>query len=148
MKVFIGADHRGFQVKQALISYLQDQGHEVVDVGAHQYEQEDDFVDFAHAVANEVVTSHGRGILLCGSGVGMGIAANKVAGVRCGLGHTVDEVIAARNDDDINILALSSDHTTEPVMKELLDAFIKTPFAAEERFIRRLKKIEELEQHA
>src|SRR3989344_8861813 len=108
MNIFIGADHRGFAMKEGLIAWLQQQGHNVEDMGAQEFMEGDDYPDYAMLVAKKIAvdTEHNRGIVLCGSGVGMAVAANKVHGIRAAMIHDVEIVKAARNDDDINVLAL------------------------------------------
>lgn len=146
MKVYIGADHRGFALKEQLKQQLS--GYEVVDVGAFSHEPQDDFVDFASAVAQKVATDNeSRGILICGSGAGMCIAANKIAGIRCSVGHSVEEVRASRHDDDINVLALPADFVPASEAPKIIDAFLTTAFLPEERFVRRIAKITNLENH-
>lgn len=147
MKLYLGADHRGYHVKEQLKRSLQPT-HEVVDLGAHELSGQDDFVDFAASVGKAVAQDPAsRGILLCGSGVGMCIAANKVPGVRCAVGHSVDEVRAARHDDDVNVLSLAADFLTFEQILSIAEAFLKTDFAQEDRYVRRLAKIGELENH-
>lgn len=147
MTIFIGADHRGFELKESLKSLLIRDGVTVVDCGASGFEPQDDFVDYAAEVARQVVNKNARGILICGSGVGMAIAANKIAGARASLGMTEQQVRAGRNDDDMNMLVLAADYLSEPEAETLARVFIDTPFAQDERFIRRLNKIKELETH-
>ncbi|MEK7605029.1 MAG: RpiB/LacA/LacB family sugar-phosphate isomerase [Patescibacteria group bacterium] len=147
MKVYIGADHRGFALKEKLKQGLGDV--DVIDMGAFEHQPTDDFVDFAKVVAQKVSTdTTARGVLICGSGAGMCIAANKVTGVRSSVGHSVKEVIAARHDDDINVLALPSDFVDDTLALEMVKAFLTTAFIPEERFVRRIAKIKELETHA
>lgn len=142
MHIFIGADHRGFQLKETLRDWLESQGHQVTDCGNTVFDPDDDFPDFALAVAEKVVqTADSRGIVVCGSGVGVNIAANKVKGIRASTGINADEVRHARKHDDLNVLALSSDYTDEAETKKMIEVFLNTPFEPEERFIRRLKKI-------
>lgn len=149
MKIFIGADHRGFALKEKIKQYLTDKQYEVQDVGAYELDPHDDFVDFAQIAAQKVATdTEARGILICGSGAGMCIAANKVPGIRCAVGHTVEEVKAARHDDSINVLAISSDFSKEDEVLQMTEAFLTTVFVPEERFQRRIAKIKELETHA
>jgi len=143
MKVFIGADHGGFELKKTLIAWLTEQKYEVVDCGATTFDPTDDFPDFAFAVADAVAKdSASRGILLCRSAGGMTIAANKVSGVRAVTGINLKELMQNRADDDANVLALAGDYTSEVEAKELVNIFLTTAFHAEERFVRRLKKIE------
>ena len=144
MRLYLGADHRGFALKEKLKQGLE--GVEVIDMGAFSHQPSDDFVDYAREVANKVSTdTQSRGVLICGSGAGMCIAANKVAGIRASVGHSVKEVTAARHDDDINVLALPSDFVNDTVALDMVKAFLTTAFTPEERFVRRIAKIKELE---
>lgn len=147
MNIYIGADHRGFELKEFIKKELS--GITFIDMGAFTHAPDDDFVDFATIVAEKVTSDMtARGILICGSGAGMCIAANKIGGIRCSVGHSVEEVKAGRTDDDINILALSSDFTSQKEAVELVKVFLQTNFTPEERFVRRIAKIEKLEKHA
>lgn len=147
MKVYIGADHRGYQLAQKLITYLHEKGIEVEHVGQALHSETDDYVDFAQLVGENVAaTQEDRGIAICGSGVGVDIAANKIKGVRSVLGSSEKQVQSARNDDDVNVLSLGSDFLTDEEAKRLTTAFLETPFAKEERFIRRRDKLTQLEQ--
>lgn len=147
MTVFIGADHRGFALKEALKTYLTTQGFSVVDRGAVSVQKGDDFVDFAKSVAEDVAkTPDGRGVLLCGSGIGMCIAANKVHGVRAAVGVSPEQVAAGCRDDSINVLSLAADYTDQHVAEQLVTAFLQTPYGSDERYLRRLDKITALEQ--
>jgi ribose 5-phosphate isomerase B len=146
MTVFIGADHRGFQLKQKIVPWLIAEGYTVVDCGNSVFDPNDDFPDYAFAVSDRVIGDPGSlGIVICGSGGGVTMAANKVKGVRCGQAVNVDDVVHNRRHDDMNVLALGSDHLAETMVKEMIQAFLRTPFSGEERFIRRLKKIADRE---
>lgn len=148
MKIYLGADHRGYALKEKLREALINKGYDVIDCGAESYVTEDDFVDYAVLVAQKVADDkESRGILLCGSGVGMCIAANKVKGIRCMVGHSEVEVGAGRNDDNCNILSLSSDTISFDQALSLIDIFLTTPFATVDRFERRINKIAQLEAH-
>lgn len=147
MTLFLGADHRGFTLKEKLKTYLTKQGHKVVDLGAKKYDKDDDFTDFSFAVAEAVAEApKARGIVICGSAGGVTIAANKVVGVRCVTAVTVADVVHNRGHDDVNVLALSSDFTSESQSKSLIEAFLKTKYLAEPRHKRRLKKIADYEE--
>lgn len=145
--LYLGADHRGFELKEQLKSWLQEEDkiYEVVDCGNTTYDSEDDFPDFALAVAEKVAavddTKKALGIVFCGSGVGVNVVANKVAGARASTGLNLDEVRHARKHDDLNVLALSSDYTKLSVAKKMVKTFLTTPFQPEPRFLRRLQKI-------
>ncbi len=154
MKIFIGADHRGFELKEKLKPWLTSLGHEVVDCGNTTYEKTDDYPDFSFAVADRVASPFSKpgtlpkaaGIVICGSAVGVTVAANKVKGARCSPGLGVEEVKRGREDDDLNVLALSGDYINEDRILEMIKAFLETPFIGDERHTRRLKKIEARER--
>jgi len=146
MKIFIGAAHRGFELKEHLKVWLEEEGHQVVDCGNSKYDPEDDYPDFSLAVAKKVQQdSESKGIVICGSGVGANIAANKVKGIRASVGFNTDEIRHAREHDDLNVLSISSEYSSFPEAQEMIVAFLTTPFGSEERFIRRLDKIREYE---
>jgi ribose 5-phosphate isomerase B len=149
MKIFLGADHRGFQLKNILKESLEAQGYQVFDVGNLVHDEGDDFTDFSASVARSVVAEDGsRGVFICGSGVGGCIAANKITGIRCGLAYSVKQVAAARNDDDINMVALPADYISEADARLMTEAFLQTPFSKLERYTRRIEKIASLEQES
>ena len=147
--IFIGADHRGFELKAKIAKWLAGRGYEFEDLGAYEYDHEDDYVDFAIAVAERVASSNqrlaSRAIVICGSGVGVDIAANKVMGVRCGLGWEADQVHAARKDDNINVLALASDNLEEEKALRLVETFLETEFVQSDKYLRRVEKISRFE---
>ena len=146
MKIFIGADHRGFELKEHLKVWLDEEGHQVIDCGNTKYDPKDDFPDFSLAVAQKVQQDpESRGVVVCGSGVGVNIAANKVKGIRASTGINAAEVRHARKHDDLNVLAISSEYSSFQQAQEMIVAFLTTPFGSEERFIRRLAKIREYE---
>ena len=147
MKIYIGADHRGFELKKELKKFLIEKGYEVEDAGAFKYDKDDDYPDFAEAVAEKVSKDDSaRGILLCGSGTGMDAAANKVRGVRATLAFSKEITRAARNDDDVNVISLPADFLKSEEAEEIAEIFLKTPFEAVERRVRRLQKIAEIEK--
>lgn len=143
MKIYIGADHRGFALKEALKKFLAQQAHEVVDVGNAIYNAGDDYPDYARAVAEKVVTdADSRGIVICGSGAGVAITANKVRGVRAATIADPRQARMARADEDINVLALAADFMDKQRAEEIAEAFLATEFSGAERHVRRLAKIE------
>lgn len=148
MKVYLGADHRGFQLKEQIKSWLGKEGYDVEDCGNLTHDPADDYPDYACAVAEGVkkAPEDSRGIVICGSGIGVDIVANKYAGVRCGLGINTDHVKHGRSNDNINVLSLPSDLVSFEQAKEMVKVFLKTEFSKEERFLRRQKKIEEIEK--
>jgi ribose 5-phosphate isomerase B len=144
--LYLGADHRGFILKEHLKKYLHTKKIPFVDLGNSILDQEDDFVDFAAKVGEKVAENKtNRGILICGLGVGVCIAANKIKGIRAGQVFSKEMAMHARKDDDINIVALSADTLREKAAQNIIDVFLTTKFRKEERFIRRLNKIKTLE---
>lgn len=145
MKIAIGADHAGFALKERLAGKLKDAGHDVVDYGTTSTESTD-YPDFAAAVGRAVVKQDAEmGVLVCSSGVGMSIAANKIRGVRAALGTNTDEVGYTRRHNDANVLAIGAKYTDEATAEELVDTFLGTAFEGG-RHARRIEKINKLEQ--
>jgi ribose 5-phosphate isomerase B len=143
MMIILGADHRGFSLKGQLESWLIAQGSTIVDLSSPVADPQDDFPDIAFAVSDRVIATPGSvGILLCGSGGGVVIAANKVNGIRAAVGMKPADVVHNRDHNNINVLAIASDFTSFDEAKVLVDAFLKTPFdSSVPRFQRRLAKI-------
>lgn len=147
MTVYLGADHRGFTQKEILKQWLLTEGYDVFDCGNTVLDPSDDNPLFAIAVAQQVQQHQDSlGIVCCGSGVGVNIAANKVKGIRCGLLFDVQQAFAARKDDDINVLALASDYTDHEYAKQIVTTFLTTPFSGEERYRRRIGQIHAQEE--
>lgn len=147
MKIIIGADHGGFQLKEELIKILNNFHVQVIDVGAFEYNGSDDYPDFAIAVAKMISNKEGdKGIIICGSGVGASVAANKIKGVRAAVCHDTYSAKQGVEHDDLNVLCLGGRIIGIEVAKELLSAFINAKYSGEERHDRRLKKILELEK--
>jgi len=145
MIVYIGADHRGYQLKEKLKEWLKDEGKEVVDAGKREYDPKDDYSEVGIGVGEKVIREKGKGILLCGSGAGVCIAANKVKGIRAMMGINEKQVRLAREDDDVNVLCLAADYIEEEEAKKMIIVFLETVFAPEERHIRRLNQIRDYE---
>jgi len=144
MKLYIGADHRGVAAKEALISFLKKQGVNVKDSTSGQINPEDDYPVVAMKVVRSVLAeSDAKGVLICGSGQGMVMAANRHKGIRAMLGYDEKGVRSARNDDDANILCMPAELDSQ-TMNQLTRLFIDTPFAGAPRFIRRIKELDEL----
>src|SRR3989344_610227 len=142
MTIYIGADHRGFHLKEKLKEWLMTKGQDIIDCGNTIYDPDDDYPDFSIAVAEKVSADAGsRGLVICGSGGGVTIAANKVKGIRCTTAVHVADVKHNRESNDVNILSLSADFTDFDEAKELVRAFLYTEFGGEERCVRRLNKI-------
>lgn len=147
MLIYIGADHRGFKLKESIKKAIQNQGYQLVDVGNEMYQEDDDYVDYAVLVAKAVQEEPftRKGILICGSGAGMDIVANKFKGVRSVLGCNSDQVFSARNDDDVNVLCLAADFLDEDEALKIAKSFLTAPFSGENKFRRRIQKISDLE---
>ncbi|MDO8463025.1 MAG: RpiB/LacA/LacB family sugar-phosphate isomerase [bacterium] len=147
MDIFIGADHRGFTLKAKLVAWLASQGHTVHDVGAEQYREDDDFPQYAAAVARAVAEQReALGVAICGSGGGASIAANKIVGARAVVVQSPELAEYARREDDVNVLALAADFTTFADARAITRAFIATPFDPVERHVRRLEQVAALER--
>lgn len=147
MKIFVGADHRGFYLRNSLITYLKRAGYDVHDEGDEKLDPEDDFPVFATKVVHQLQSSEDadpRGILICGSGQGMCIAANRFKGIRACMGYDRESVRSSRNDDDANILCLGADVLEKDNANVLVETFLNTPFAGAPRQKRRIQEIDEL----
>ena len=148
MRVALGADHGGFSLKNELSARLRE-SYEVLDLGAHTLDSDDDYPDFAEAVSRAVASGQAqRGILLCGSGVGAAIAANKVPGVRACLCHDTYSAHQGVEHDDMNVLCLGARVIGPELAVELAIAFLQARFSEEERHRRRLDKVLDIEQRA
>lgn len=147
MKIYIGADHNGYGVKQEISNFLQRAGYSVVDEGNEHMVQEDDFPQFASQVAMALLGDGdpaARGILICGSGQGMCIAANRFKGIRASLCWSLEEARASRNDDDSNVLCLPSRYLNMADAKSIVMTWLNTPFAGAPRFTRRIQQLDQL----
>jgi ribose 5-phosphate isomerase B len=148
MKIFSGADHNGFEYKRQLAEALKLAGNEVVDAGDKELKADDDYPEFAAQVVNAMKASgdpDAKGVLICGSGQGICIAANRFKGIRAALCWNQAEARAARNDDDCNILCLSARYTSLDEAGTIMATFLSTPFAGAPRFTRRIQQLDELE---
>jgi len=145
MKIYIGADHRGFYLKEQIRVWLKSQKFTVVDLGNTVYDSDDDFPDFGLAVALAVSGSDNVGILFCGSG-GMAMVANKVKGIRAVEAFDEKRAIHAKSHDHANILSLPADVVRLPLAKKIVSAWLGTAPLCDEKRLRRLRKIEAIEQ--
>jgi RpiB/LacA/LacB family sugar-phosphate isomerase len=147
MKIVIGSDHAGVDLKANLIGYLQQLGHEVVNVGVDTPDPVD-YPDYAKKVSDVVINRRAdRGVLICGSGVGASVAANKIRGIRAGLCHDVYSAHQGVEHDNMNVLVLGSRVIGPETARELVHAFLSASFTGEERHARRLAKVQALEEH-
>ena len=147
MKIGLASDHRGYKLKEALIKELTNRNYEVVDYGTNS-EESTDYPDYAFKLGENIVNkSVDYGVAICGSGIGISIACNKVKGIRCAKVDSINDVIATRNDNDTNIVAFGENKTIEEAL-ELVLTFINTPCSMEEKHIRRRNKIINYEEQA
>ncbi len=147
MKIYLGADHNGYEYKSELLNALQMAGHEVIDVGDVNIDPNDDFPQFAAKAVTAILTDPdrtARAILVCGSGQGMCMAANRFKGIRASLCWNLNEARAARNDDDSNVLCLSSKYLSLEEVGAIMNTFLATPFAGAPRFVRRIQQLDQL----
>ncbi|MFZ2555471.1 MAG: RpiB/LacA/LacB family sugar-phosphate isomerase [Minisyncoccia bacterium] len=146
MKIILAADHRGLVLKDAIKSYLTSSGFDIEDVGAHTLDKDDDYPDYAYPAAQIVATTAGaKGILFCGSGMGMDIVANKVKGVRAAIAYSKDAAVHGASLDGVNMITLAADVLDEETARAIVEAFLSTPLVQEERYARRLEKITAIE---
>lgn len=146
MHIVIGGDHAGYNLKAKLVERLRAQGHEVTDVGTHAADPVD-FPDIAQQLASRVTSrAYERGILVCGSGVGASIAANKIPGIRAGLCHDTFTAHQGVEHDDMNVLCLGEWVVGERVANEIIDTFLSARFDGHEDFKRRVAKLERMDQ--
>ena len=142
MRISIGADHAGLPLKQELAPWLDAQGHDLLDVGAHEFTPGDDYPDYAEAVARAVASGEAeRGIMVCGSGVGACVTSNKVRGVRACMCHDTYSAHQGVEHDDMNVLCLGARIIGGELAREVVTAFLGAEFSGEERHRRRLNKL-------
>ena len=148
MKISIGADHAGYEMKQQLIEWIQKLGHTVHDVGTFEPGKPDDYPDYAVLVARDILEGKAdRGVLVCGSGVGVSVAANKFRGIRSGLCHDHYSAHQGVEHDDMNVLVVGARIIGQMMAQDVAEAFLKATFSGEERHVRRLNKVKEIENH-
>ncbi|MEG0794637.1 MAG: RpiB/LacA/LacB family sugar-phosphate isomerase [Bacilli bacterium] len=143
IKIIIGADHQGVNLRDQIIDYLSSNEIEVEDI-ALENSSTDDYPDFAYKVSKEVLKNGNLGILICGTGIGMSIAANKVKGILCARVLNETDAFLAKNHNKANVIAMPSNINIEE-MKKIIDVFIATKFPVEERHLRRIEKINKIE---
>jgi len=147
MRVACGFDHGGFPLRETILAAVRDAGHEAIDLGADELDPADDYPDFALAVARSIDRGEAeRGILACGSGAGVAVAATKVAGVRAAMAHDTYTAAQCVEHDAVNVLALGARVIGPLIAAELVAAFVGAQFSGEERHARRLRKVEAIER--
>lgn len=144
--LYIASDHGGYQLKRRLIRYIQNElEREVEDMGPYEYEEDDDYPDFVLPLAKKVVSDGARGIVICKNGIGVCMATNKVNGIRAGIGYNLMAAETMMMDDNTNILCLAAKALSEDHAMAVVKKWLETEFSGEERHIRRLDKVAELE---
>lgn len=146
--IYIGADHRGYSLKEKIKTWLESQQIKYEDIGAFKINPEDDYPLYAAAVAKMVAQGpeQHKGLVICGSGVGVSIVANKFRGVRCGLISSPEMARAATNDDAMNVVALAADFTNDDMAEKIVSVWLTTTFSNDTtRYVRRVKEIAEIE---
>ncbi len=146
MRIVVGADHRGYELKDEIAAALKQAGHETLDVGTHSADSVD-YPDYARAIGGVLTDGLAeRGVLVCGSGVGASIAANKIRGVRAALCHDTYSARQGVEHDDMNVLCLGARVIDSELALELVKAFLDARLSGEERYRRRLEKVAEMER--
>ncbi|MGD8396855.1 MAG: ribose 5-phosphate isomerase B [Candidatus Eiseniibacteriota bacterium] len=145
MRIALGSDHAGFDLKQEMVALVRSLGHEVLDLGTDSTDSVD-YPDFAEAVGLAVIDGRAeRGILICGSGVGASVAANKLPGIRAGISHDTYSAHQGVEHDDVNVLVMGARIIGVEIAREVVRAFLAARFSNEERHCRRLEKVRDLE---
>jgi RpiB/LacA/LacB family sugar-phosphate isomerase len=145
MRVVLGSDHAGFEMKQKILSRLQELGHQVLDVGAHN-SLPSDYPDYAEALGMAILNNQAdRGILICGSGVGASIAVNKIPGIRAGVCHDCYSAHQGVEHDNMNVLVMGARIIGQALADDIVEAYLDAQFSCEERHLRRLGKLQKLE---
>jgi ribose 5-phosphate isomerase B len=146
MRIVLGADHAGYDMKQDALECVRKLGHEVLDVGTNSNTAPDDYPDFAEALGMALRENKAdRGILICGSGVGASVAVNKIPGIRAGLCHDTYSAHQGVEHDDMNVLVMGSRIIGPALAHELIRSFLGARFSGEERHVRRLGKVKKIE---
>ncbi len=146
MKVVIASDHAGFDLKSKMGEHIRALGHEVIDAGTHNADPVD-YPDFAEAIGKQILEGKAeRGVLICGSGVGASVAANKIPGIRAGLTHDEYSAHQGVEHDDMNVLVLGARVIGMEVSRELVERFLAARFSGEARHVRRLEKVKSIEE--
>ncbi len=145
-EIYIGSDHGGFELKDRLRGFLKGKGYNVVDVGPYEYDKDDDYPDYAEKVCKKVLETKGRGIIICKHAHGITIAANKMRGIYASPCWNETSARMARVDNDTNVLCLSGVLTKPEEAEKIADVWLSTPFSAEERHVRRIGKVRDIER--
>lgn len=146
MRIAVGADHAGYHLKNIILEILDSMSHEIIDVGAYSFDPSDDYPDFSVILARKIASGDAdKGIMVCGSGVGASVTANKIDGVRAAICHDIYSAHQGVEHDDMNVLCIGAKIVGEEIVKELVPVFLSAKFSGEERHQRRLNKVLEIE---
>lgn len=145
--LFIASDHGGYQLKKRIVRYIENElNGKIEDLGPHEYVETDDYPDYVVPLAHKVIETNGRGIVICRNGVGVCIAVNKINGIKCGIGYNIAAAETMMQHDNTNVLSLAADHLSEDHALVVVKKWLETEFSKDERHVRRLNKVEELEK--
>jgi ribose 5-phosphate isomerase B len=148
LKIAIGSDHAGFELKEEVKKILKEKGYEYTDLGAESIDPKDDYPEYGKKVAEAVASGkYDRGIAICGTGIGISIAANKVHGIRAAVGYNTETAKISRLHNDANVLALGGRVKTDEPVSDILSVWLETPFSGDERHERRINQIKEMEKN-
>jgi ribose 5-phosphate isomerase B len=142
--IYLGADHRGFEIKDKIKSWLTENEFDYEDTGAFKLDSGDSFVVYAEAVSEKIINPEDRGIIICGSGVGVDVVANRHENIRAGLVINAEQIALARKDDDINVLIIAADFVGGNNLSSILESFFRTPFSGEAKYSQRLEEIKNI----
>jgi len=147
LKIAIGSDHAGFELKEEVKKILKEKGYEYTDLGAESIDPKDDYPEYGKKVAEAVASGkYDRGIAICGTGIGISIAANKVPGIRAAVSYNTEMAKISRLHNDANVLALGGRVKTDEPISDILSVWLETPFSGDERHERRINQIKEIEK--
>lgn len=145
-KLFITSDHGGYHLKKRLVRYIENELNlTITDLGPHEYDETDDYPDYVIPMAKKVLETNGRGIAICKNGIGVCIDTNKVSGIRAGIGYSLMAAETMMQDDNTNVLCLAAKGLTEEHALAIVKQWLESEFSNEERHVRRLQKVAELE---
>lgn len=145
--LYIASDHGGYQLKKRLVRFVQNElERDIVDLGAAEYDEKDDYPDYVVPLAKKVAEEDARGIVICRNGIGVSIAVNKIAGIRAGVGYNLGVAESMMKHDNTNIIALASDHLSDDHAMAIIKKWLETDFTGDERHVRRLGKVADLEK--
>jgi RpiB/LacA/LacB family sugar-phosphate isomerase len=142
--IYIGSDHRGFELKNEVRDFLRSEGYRVEDVGAHEYDRRDDYLDYAAKACSKVLLNNAKAVLFCGAGQGMTIAANKHRGIRAAPCWDVDSARRAKEHVDANVICISAEFTEQGAAREIVSTWLESRFLRKKRYVRRVRALNQM----